>query len=108
MFFIIPNKKYLSIDQLKTDTLLDAYFIIVNYPLNASEQVLDAYIQSQYKTTLKNLCIKLLLSLTFYKNNLNELVLMFKDPTQDAIARLITYGNGSIRGSQILQIAFKK
>lgn len=107
MFFIIPNKKYLSAEQLKTDTLLNAYFIIVNYPLNSTELILDSYIQSQYKTSLKNLCIKLLLSLTFYKNNSNELVLLFKNPVYDTIARLITYGNGAIKGSQILQIALK-
>lgn len=107
MFFIIPNKKYLSSEQLKTDTLLNAYFIIVNYPLNGTELILDSYIQSQYKTSLKNLCIKLLLSLTFYKNDSNELVLLFKNPVYDTIARLITYGNGAIKGSQILQIALK-
>lgn len=30
---------------------------------------------------------------------------MFKDPKYDTIASLITYGNGAIPGSRILQIA---
>jgi hypothetical protein len=67
--------------------------------------MLDSYIQQQYKITLKNLCIKLLLSLTFYKDNEGNLVLLFKDPKYDKLASLITYGNGAIPGSNILQIA---
>lgn len=105
MLFTITNKRYLSVDQLRTNTLLDAYFIIKNYPLLASELILDQYIQQQYDTTLKNMCIKLLLSLTFMKDDKNNLVLLFKDPKYDKIARLITYGNGAIPGSKILQIA---
>jgi hypothetical protein len=105
MFFKINNKRYLSTEQLRTNTLLDAYFLIQNYSLHASDLMLDSYIQQQYKITLKNLCIKLLLSLTFYKDNEGNLVLLFKDPKYDKLASLITYGNGAIPGSNILQIA---
>ena len=105
MLFIIDNNKYLSTEQLRTETLLKAYYIVKNYPLHASELVLDQYMQQQYKTTLKNMCVKLLLKLTYYKNDLGELVLLFKDPKYDQIARLITYGNGAIPGSKILKIA---
>ena len=105
MFFTIKNKQYLSTEQLRTDTLLNAYYIIQNYPLKASEVVLDNYVQQQYKVSLKNLCIKLLLNLTFYKNDTGGLVLLFKNSKYDSIARLITYGNGAIPGSKILQIA---
>ena len=105
MFFNVNNSRYISADQLRTSTLLDAYFIIQNYPLHASDLILDQFIQQQYKTTLKNLCIKLLLNLTFYKDNSGNLILMFKDPKYDALARLITYGNGAIPGSKILQVA---
>lgn len=105
MFFTIPNKKYLSPEQLRSNTLLDAYFIIESYPMYAADLILDKFIQQQYKTTLKNLCIKLLLNLTFYKDKTGNLILMFKDPKFDSIARLITYGNGAIPGSKILQVA---
>lgn len=105
MFFNIKNKKYLSPEQLRTNTLLDAYFIIQNYPLHASDLILDQFIQQQYRVSLKNMCIKLLLSLTFYKDETGNLLLMFKDPKYDTIASLITYGNGAIPGSRILQIA---
>ena len=105
MLFTINNKHYKSLEQLRANALLDAYFIIKNYPMHASDLILDNFIQQQYKTSLKNICIKLLLSLTFYKDNEGNLLLMFKDPKDDKIASLITYGNGAIPGSKILQIA---
>ena len=105
MLFIVKNSRYLSTEQLRADTLMNAYFIIKNYPMHASDLVLDQYIQQQHKMTLKNMCIKLLLSLTYHKDNEGNLVLLFKDNKYDKIAQLITYGNGAIPGSRILQIA---
>ena len=108
MLFIIKNKRFMSTEQLRTNTLLEAYYLIVNYPMHASDLILDQFIQQQYGVSLKNMCIKLLLSLTFCKNDDGDLVLLFKNPKYDKIARLITYGNGAIPGSRILQIALKK
>ena len=105
MFFSINNKRYLSTEQLRTSTLLNAYYIIKNYPLHASDMIMDQYIQQQYNTTLKNMCIKLLLQLNFYENDSGNLILIFKNPKYDKIASLITYGNGAIPGSKILQTA---
>lgn len=105
MIFIIPNKRYMSTEQLRTDTLLTAYFLVKNYPMHASDIILDRFIQQQYKTSLKDMCIKLLLSLSFCKDDEDNLVLLFKDPRYDKIARLITYGNGAIPGSKILKVA---
>ena len=105
MFFTINNKHYLSEKQLRTSILLKAYYIVQKYPLHASEQLLDQFIQQQYKISLKNMCIKLLLDVYFYKDDTGNFILMFKNPKYDKIARLITYGNGAIPGSKILQIA---
>jgi hypothetical protein len=105
MFFIVKNKRRQPIEQLRANTLLDAYFIVKNFPMHASDTALDQYIQQQYDTSLKNMCVKLLLSLTFNVDDKNDLVLLFKDAKYDRIARLITYGNGAIPGSKILQIA---
>jgi hypothetical protein len=104
MLFTI-NNNYRSIEQLRTSTLLDAYYIIKNYPMGASDLVLDQYIQQQYNTSLKNICINLLLNLTFHKDAEGNLVLLFKDLKHDKIAQLVTYGNGAIPGSKILKIA---
>ena len=107
MLFTIKNKKYVSIERLRTNTLLNAYFIIQKYPMKAADSLMDQYVQQQYKMSLKNLCIKLLLDLTFYEDDTGNLVLLFKNPKSDALARLITYGNGAIPGSRILQIALR-
>jgi hypothetical protein len=103
--FTIKNKRYMSTEQLRTSSLLNAYHIIQSYPLKAADLLMDQYVQQQYKVSLKNLCIKLLLNLTFYTDNSGNLVLLFKNPKYDTIASLITYGNGAIPGSKILQIA---
>ena len=108
MLFVIKNTHYKSIEQLKTDTLLSAYFIIQNYPLRASDLPMERYILQQHKATLKNMCIELLLNLTFHKNDTGDLVLLFRDKRYDDIASLITYGNGAIPGSKILQLALKQ
>ena len=95
----------MSTEKLRTNTMLNAYFIIQKYPLKASDLIMDKYIQQQYKMSLKNLCVKLLLDLTFYKDDSGNLVLLFKDRRSDVLAQLITYGNGAIPGSRILQTA---
>ena len=105
MFFTIANNQYTTVERLRTETLLRAYHTIKIYPLKATEKTLDLYINQQYKVSLKNMCIKLLLNLTFYNDSKGNLVLIFKNPKYDAIARLITYGNGVIPGSRILKIA---
>lgn len=105
MFFVINNTQRRLPEQLRANTLLNAYYMIKNYPMHASDLVLDQFIQQQYKTSLKNMCVKLLLSLTFHKDNDGNLVLVFKDSKHDQIARLITYGNGAIPGSKILKMA---
>lgn len=107
MFFTLQNNKYLSPRQFKTSTLMSAYYIVSKYPLKASDKILNDYLQTTYKTSLKNLCIKLLLNISFLKDDEGNFVLLFKDPTLDKLAQLITYGNGAIPGSKILQIALK-
>ena len=105
MFFKINNNSYLNENYLRQSALLKAYYLIEKYPLLASEQILDSYIQQQYKMSLKNMCIKLLLNLTFYKDKEGNFILMFKDPKLDKVAQIITYGTGGLPGSRILQIA---
>lgn len=107
MFFIIKNDKHHAIEQLRSETLLNAYFIIQNYPIRASDIPIDKYIQQRYKVSLKNMCIELLLNLTFHKDDTGNLILLFKDQKYDTIASLITYGNGAIPGSKILQVALQ-
>lgn len=105
MLFKIKAKPYLSDTQLKTATLLNAYSIIANYPLRASETILDNYLLQHYDASLKNLCVHILLNITFYKDEEGNILLMLKDKKLDTLARLITYGNGAVCGCNILKIA---
>ena len=105
MFFTVKNKPYLNTEQLRVDALLNAYYIIENYPLKASEMLMDQFILQKYKMSLKDLCVKLLLNITFYENAEGDLILMFKNQEYDKIAQLITYGNGAVPGCKILQIS---
>jgi hypothetical protein len=107
MLFIIKSQPAVNTNRLRTNTLLNAYFIIKNYPLKASDLLMDRFIKQQYKVSLKDLCIKLLLDLTFYENDDGDLVLLFKNSKSDSLAQLITYGNGAIPGSKILQTALR-
>ena len=108
MFFTVPNSKYLSPKQLSTSILMNAYFVVSQFPLKASDRLLDDYLQATYKINLKNLCAKLLLDLTFMKDDEGNFVMVFRDPEMDKLARLVTYGTGIIPGSKILQIALKR
>ena len=107
MFFTVKNIAKLPVEQLRTNTLLKAYYIIQKYPLGASELLLEQYLKQQYKSSLKDLCVDLLLNITYYKNDEGNLVLLFKNPKYDRIAQLITFGTGAIPGSSILQSALK-
>lgn len=106
MFFIIKNNMHVSLDQLRNIVLVDAYNIIKDYPMYATDMLMDNYIKQQYGVSLRDMCIKLLLNLTFHKDGTENLVLMFRDKKYDAIANLISYGNGAIPGSKILKTAF--
>lgn len=105
MLFTISNDRYESIEQLRTRTLLDAYYIVRNYPMHAADLILEHYIQQQYGMSLRDMCVRLLLALTYNLDSDGNLLLLFKDPKDDKVARLITYGNGAIPGSKILKLA---
>ena len=107
MFFTIESNKYLNKEQQRAEILMSAYFIIKNYPLKASDTLLNNFLKQHYNDELKNLCIKILLNLIFYKDK-DHFILSFKNPEIEKLARLITYGNGKVPGSQILQVALKR
>ena len=107
MLFSIENKRRVNIEKLRATTLLSAYHVIKNYPLKATDIIMDNYIEQQYSKSLKNICIDLLMNLTFYEDDSGNLVLLFKDVKYDIIASLISYGNGAIPGSNILKVALE-
>jgi hypothetical protein len=108
MFFRVNKRSLITDDFLKTDMYLNACFLIENYPIRASEKSLDLFIKQNYKISLKEMCFKLLTQLSVNEVAPGELVLVFNDLEQDAIARLITYGNGVVPGSRILLLALNQ
>lgn len=105
MFFTITKKSNTNYDTLRTKALMRAFYIIKKYPLNTHEKKLDEYLQYYYKSTLKDMCIKLILSISHYEDDEGNIVLIFKDLKHDQMARLITYGTGVVSGSNILKKA---
>ena len=105
MFFTVTKKPHMTYDILRTKALMRAFYIIKKYPLNTHEQKLDEYLQQYHKSTLKDMCINLLLNISHYEDNEGNIILIFKDFKHDQMARLITYGTGAVAGSNILKIA---
>lgn len=107
MFFVIKYNKYNSSEFVRLKALTLAFCRIKNFKLHANEQLLDNFLKQQYNRSLKDLCIELLTKLVLFKNGQEELILLFRDPYYDKIARIITYGTGNIPGSPILKASFK-
>ena len=104
MFFIIRNPKNLPLDLAKGITIRRAVSRIGLYRLNTSEILLNEYFLANKNKSLKTICKELLLNgeVVFQKDHL---VFKFKTTDSDKLAKFITYGNGKIRGSKILQYA---
>lgn len=102
MFFIINTPKNLPIDLSKTITVRKAFNRIHLYKLKAPDLILDSYFRNSQGKTLKTVCKELLLkSKVVYMKD--HLILRFDDEEDDKTAKLITYGNGKMQGSRILQ-----
>lgn len=107
MLITISNDFNKPADEARATVLMNAYNIIKFYPIYGSDITLNQYLITNYKMSLKDTCIQLLLNITFYKNPTGELILLFKDSYYDNLANIITYGTDQLRGSKILQTALK-
>ena len=107
MLFYIENPAYKDPKQLYTSTMMSAFFVVKNFPLKATDILLDNHLKAKYNIDLKKLCVKILLSLSYYCNEKNDIILLFKEKQYDNFAQLITYGNGAVPGSKILKYALK-
>ena len=85
-----------------------AYQYVKKYHLKPSEYSLDNYLKEKYKIGLKQAC-QILISKCIYQSDGNKkIIITFKDQSYHDLAALITYGNGVVSGSSILQHAFRK
>lgn len=103
MFFVIDSN-YCS----KLQIVVSAYHRIKRYPMMTNEIILDKYCLRKHQLSLKSLCLIMLNRCTIDKTSNNEILITFKDKRWDKLAKLITFGNGVVKGSKILSYAFGK
>lgn len=82
--------------------------IIITFPKRSAEYALDNYFIANYNKTLTQLCLQIWANIKFLTNSSGEIVLVLYDKDLCKLAQFITFGNREIRGSKILQEAFKK
>lgn len=105
MFYTIKTESKKPVSVVKLKTLIRARSLISLYPMRGTEVILNNYLVTNYKLTLKNACFLLLANLKFSVGEENEIIMFFKDEKYDRLARIITYGIDNISGSQILKTA---
>ena len=91
---------------MKLEVIMNAKTIIIDHNITHREYRLNQYLMNTYGVDLKATCLHLLNSCKMYRNKANELTILFPKKEDDKLAALITYGNGSIPGSNLLKEAF--
>ncbi len=104
MFFIVNTPRNLPIGLSKSIMIKKAFNRIHLYRLNASEIMLDDYCIKHHGKTLKTICKELLLNSQIVYTK-DHLILKFGNAGADRMAKFITYGDGKLQGSRILQYA---
>ena len=80
-----------------------AFIKINNSKFGATEIILNNYCLENYNKDLRTICKIILLSTKFTSDNNGKIIGKIVDPKIDKLARFITYGNGKIKGSQIIK-----
>lgn len=68
-----------------------------------SELLLSRYLQEQYGLTLRAACIQIIQNAQFHVNFEHEIIVTIPDKQLNQIAKIITYGTGTVAGSRILK-----
>lgn len=79
---------------------------IVFYKLTANDLAVEKQIKETRKIDLKVACYQLIQKLKFNFDG-GYIIIKFRDKEDEDLARLITYGNGKTKGSNILRDIFK-
>ena len=75
--------------------------------MQPSEILLEKYLKEKYKISLKQACLKLVLSAKIQYDSADTYIITFPTKYLKDLAQVITYGTGKILGSNILKTAFK-
>lgn len=73
------------------------------YHFGPTEMLISRHLQEKYGRSLKAACIQILQNAQFHINFRQEIIVTIPDPELNQIAKLITYGDGTIAGSRILK-----
>ena len=107
MFFTGHDKLGYSLTALTSKVKSDARYSILAYPMRSTELQLDQYLQKNFKYNLKSLCLYILDHIQVAKSPGSlDYTIFLTDPKLDTFANLVTFGNSSTPGSQILKNSF--
>ena len=76
------------------------------YPIKEAEKIIDKYLIKKYNITLRYACLYILSYIKFYQKSQSEITILIDNKFANKLAEIITYGNGSFYGSNILRFAF--
>lgn len=105
--FIVKNKLNRLLVVSKPQIRLFAKSKAIHYPMGSKELALDKYLVAKYNLDLKHCCLLLITKCSIIKNADEDWYISFPNKELDAMANLITYGNGALIGSSILRDIFK-
>ena len=107
MFYSIQIPSNMPADVARFKARQIARQNILIYTLRSDEIEINKYLLENYKSDLKSTCLKLMNNAK-YIASMDELIIKFNTVEDDKLARLITYGDGKIRGSRILRDIFRE
>lgn len=81
---------------------------LLYFPLKTNEILIDKYLKTNYKLSLKMACKLIVLKSIIEKDDdkTNSISVIVPMKYWDTLARIITFGTGKLTGSNILRVIF--
>lgn len=79
------------------------YTRVLAYTFGATEEELSEYLKKRHNLTLHEACRKIIYDLSFTYNDDGDAIATIQKRDTDDLAKIITYGTGTICGSRILR-----
>lgn len=89
----------------RASIILWARRVIYLWHYTPTDIVLNQYLLDNYKISLKNACLAIIMKCSVNSNFNGDMIITIIDKQLDALAELITFGTGKIKGSDILKVA---
>lgn len=105
MLFTIRNVQA-NMACYRAKILRNAKLIIMAHTLTAGETRLNDRLLHERGIGLKNACLYLLAKCRISRNYDKEMIITFPNNDDDELAAFITYGDGRVKGSNLLKDAF--